>query len=102
MDRPKLLIVDDDPEVRIVVAEFLEGFHVILCDYGSGSPTLPTPYSHGWYKLSKIECVVANYYACRMLTFAVYKLLHGRTPFVEACVGSHSLPNYVVLAVFSK
>jgi hypothetical protein len=23
-DRPKLLIVDDDPEVRIVVAEFLE------------------------------------------------------------------------------
>ena len=25
-DRPKLLIVDDDPEVRIVVAEFLESF----------------------------------------------------------------------------
>jgi CheY-like chemotaxis protein len=25
-DRAKLLIVDDDPEVRIVVAEFLEGF----------------------------------------------------------------------------
>ena len=25
-DRPKLLIVDDDPEVRTVIAEFLEAY----------------------------------------------------------------------------
>jgi len=35
-DRPKLLIVDDDPEVRIVVAEFLEssGFNVVQASGG--------------------------------------------------------------------
>jgi CheY-like chemotaxis protein len=35
--RPKLMIVDDDPEVRIVVAEFLEefGYRVLQADGGA-------------------------------------------------------------------
>jgi CheY-like chemotaxis protein len=36
-DRAKLLIVDDDPEVRIIIAEFLQdfGYHVIQARGGS-------------------------------------------------------------------
>ena len=36
-DRPKLMIVDDDPEVRIIVAEFLEdfGYQVLQAEGGS-------------------------------------------------------------------
>lgn len=36
-ERPKLMIVDDDPEVRIVVAEFLEdfGYRVLQADGGA-------------------------------------------------------------------
>ena len=36
-DRAKLMIVDDDPEVRIIVAEFLEdfGYHVIQARGGA-------------------------------------------------------------------
>jgi CheY-like chemotaxis protein len=35
--RPKLMIVDDDPEVRVIVAEFLEdfGYHVLQADGGA-------------------------------------------------------------------
>jgi CheY-like chemotaxis protein len=35
-DRPKLMIVDDDPEVRVIVAEFLEdfGYGVVQADSG--------------------------------------------------------------------
>jgi CheY-like chemotaxis protein len=36
-DRPKLMIVDDDPEVRVIVAEFLEdfGYRVLQADGGA-------------------------------------------------------------------
>jgi CheY-like chemotaxis protein len=36
-ERPKLMIVDDDPEVRMIVAEFLEdfGYTVIQADGGA-------------------------------------------------------------------
>jgi CheY-like chemotaxis protein len=35
--RPKLMIVDDDPEVRVIVAEFLEdfGYQVLQADGGA-------------------------------------------------------------------
>ncbi len=35
--RPKLMIVDDDPEVRVIVAEFLEdfGYNVLQADGGA-------------------------------------------------------------------
>ena len=36
-DRPRLMIVDDDPEVRVIVAEFLEdfGYRVLQADGGA-------------------------------------------------------------------
>ena len=40
MDRPKLMIVDDDPEVRIVVAEFLQDFGYDVMQAGGGAEAL--------------------------------------------------------------
>lgn len=39
-DRPKLMIVDDDPEVRIVVAEFLQDFGYRVVQAGGGAEAL--------------------------------------------------------------
>jgi CheY-like chemotaxis protein len=39
-DRPKLLIVDDDPEVRVVVAEFLESFGYSVVQANGGREAL--------------------------------------------------------------
>jgi CheY-like chemotaxis protein len=39
-DRPKLLIVDDDPEVRIVIAEFLEGSGYTVVQANGGREAL--------------------------------------------------------------
>lgn len=38
--RPKLMIVDDDPEVRIVVAEFLEDFGYLVLQAAGGAQAL--------------------------------------------------------------
>lgn len=42
MNAPTILIVDDEPEVRAVVAEFLEdfGYRVLLADGGAAALTL--------------------------------------------------------------
>ena len=39
-DRAKLMIVDDDPEVRIIVAEFLEDFGYQVIQAGGGAEAL--------------------------------------------------------------
>ncbi len=39
-DRPKLLIVDDDPEVRIVIAEFLESSGYVVVQASGGREAL--------------------------------------------------------------
>jgi CheY-like chemotaxis protein len=39
-DRPKLMIVDDDPEVRIIVAEFLQDFGYRVVQAGGGAEAL--------------------------------------------------------------
>lgn len=39
-DRPKLMIVDDDPEVRIIVAEFLQDFGYQVIQAGGGAEAL--------------------------------------------------------------
>jgi CheY-like chemotaxis protein len=39
-DRPKLMIVDDDPEVRIIVAEFLQDFGYRVLQASGGAEAL--------------------------------------------------------------
>jgi hypothetical protein len=39
-ERPKLLVVDDDPEVRIIVAEFLEDFGYGVLQAAGGAEAL--------------------------------------------------------------
>jgi CheY-like chemotaxis protein len=39
-DRPKLMIVDDDPEVRVIVAEFLQDFGYNVVEAGGGAEAL--------------------------------------------------------------
>ena len=39
-DHPKLLIVDDDPEVRVIVAEFLQDFGYSVLQAGGGAEAL--------------------------------------------------------------
>ena len=39
-ERPKLMIVDDDPEVRIIVAEFLRDFGYQVVQAGGGAEAL--------------------------------------------------------------
>jgi CheY-like chemotaxis protein len=41
-DRPRLMVVDDDPEVRVIVAEFLEdfGYQVVQASGGAEALTL--------------------------------------------------------------